>query len=72
METCVEGELRYCSYMETCVEGELRYCSYMETCVQEELKLCTYVNLSAVFCKENMLCTCTQLQFLTKHKSTFE
>ena len=32
--------------METCVEAELRYCSYMETCVQEELKLCTYVNLS--------------------------
>ena len=43
MQTCVQEELKLCSYMQTCVQEELKLCSYMQTCVQEELKLCSYI-----------------------------
>ena len=29
--------------MKTCVQEELKLCSYMQTCVQEELQLCSYI-----------------------------
>ena len=41
MQTCVQEELKQCSYMQTCVQEELKQCSYMQTCVQEELKWCS-------------------------------
>ena len=41
MQTCVQEELKQCSYMQTCVQEELKQCSYMQTCVQEELNRCS-------------------------------
>ena len=30
--------------MQTCVQEDLKQCSYMQTCVQEELKQCSYIH----------------------------
>ena len=37
MQTCVQEELKLCSYMQTCVQEELQLCSYIiiQTCVQQ-------------------------------------
>ena len=58
MQTCVQEELKLCSYMQTCVQEELQLCSYIiiQTCVQQ--------GTAAVYIHADLCLRCTQLQFL--------
>ena len=47
LHTCVQEELKQCSYIPTCVQEQ---CSYMQTCVQEELKQCSYMQTCVQDC----------------------
>ena len=49
MQTCVQEELKQCSYMQTCVQEELKQCSYRQTCVQDEMKLSTWTEAVSLY-----------------------
>ena len=57
MQTCVQEELKQCSYMymQTCIQEELKQCSCMQTCVQEEMKLSTWTEAVSLYMQTYVL-----------------
>ena len=55
MQTCVQEELKKCSYIQTCVQEELKLCRYIQTCVQEELKLCMWTEAISMYMQTYVL-----------------
>ena len=41
--------------MQTCVQEELKQCSYMQTCVQKEMKLSTWTEAVSLYMKTYVL-----------------